>query len=203
MFYDIKGRLALKLSGYRPPYQFRASLEYVADAHHLTESFNEYLSRAESAFGFGQDKLNDHDVFKSSQYLLERRTSGNKPLIVFFEHPKCHACDVIHGGPMNDKETIAQLNRFDVVQLDSTSNAPITTPSGEKTTAKKWSKQLDLSLSPTLLFFNRQGNEIFRANSVVRLYHMKKLLSYILSEAYLTHTSLQNWREITSKSHDQ
>ena len=35
IFYDAKGRIALRLRGYYPPYQFRAALEYVAGGHYL------------------------------------------------------------------------------------------------------------------------------------------------------------------------
>ena len=47
--YDRRGKLALKLTGYRPPYQFKAALEYVADDHHLQEDFAKYYARAEPA----------------------------------------------------------------------------------------------------------------------------------------------------------
>jgi len=195
LFYEKQGRLALRLNGYRPPYQFRAALEYVADAHYNKESFGQYLARAEKAFSFGQDELNEHNSFKPASYLFKRKKTGNKPLIIFFEQPKCHACDIMHGGPMSDPSIISQLNNFDVVQLDSTSNTKILTPSGQKTTAKKWARQLDLDFSPTLIFFDPQGKEIIRASSVLRLYRMKKLLSYILNKGYLTHPTFQSWRD--------
>jgi len=196
LFYEQQGRLALKLAGYRPPYQFRASLEYVADAHYNKESFGEYLARAEKAFSFGQPELNEHSSFKAPPYILNQKT---KPLIVFFEHPTCHACDIMHGGPMSKPEIISQLEHFDVVQLDSTSNTQLTTPSGYKTTAKEWAKKLQLNFAPTLIFFDEHGKEIIRAESVLRLYRMKRLLSYISSKSYLTHPTFQNWRDTQHK----
>ena len=199
LFYEKQGKLALKLSGYRPPYQFRAALEYVADAHYNKESFQSYLTRAEKAFAFGQPELNEHDAFLSPPYLLNDTSIRNKPLIVFFEHPVCHACDVMHGGPMSHEEITNQLQMFNVVQLDSTSSTPLVTPSGIKSNAADWAKELKLDFAPSLIFFDQQGKEIIRVSSVLRLYRMKKLLSYILSKAYLSSPTFQTWRSHRNK----
>ena len=43
LFYDRKGEEVLRLSGYHPPYQFRAALEFIADKHYLRENFRTYL----------------------------------------------------------------------------------------------------------------------------------------------------------------
>ena len=194
LFYDRYGKLALRLSGYRPPYQFRASLEYVADGHYNKEPFHDYLARAEKAFGFGQAELNEHYSFAPPPYNLDRRTVAKKPLLVFYEHPKCHACDVMHGGPMSKDEITSQLTNFDVVQLDSTSDTQVITPSGKQTTALKWAKELDLNFAPTLIFFDEHGKEIFRIDSVIHLYRMQRVLSYILSKGYLKQPTLLLWQ---------
>ena len=53
LFINTDGRFVLKLSGFRPPYQFRAALEYVADQHFNNEPFGTYLARAEQALSYG------------------------------------------------------------------------------------------------------------------------------------------------------
>jgi thioredoxin-related protein len=200
LFYEKHARLALKISGYRPPYQFRASLEYVADAHYNKEYFGQYLSRAEKAFGFGQKELNDHSAFTPPPYILNRRSVTNKPLIVFFEHSKCHACDVMHGGPMSEKNIKSQLEHFDVVQINIELNTVITTPSGQQTTARKWARKLNLNFAPTMIFFDTDGAEIIRVDSVIRLYRMKRLLNYILSKSYLKYPTYQIWQDANKES---
>ncbi|MEW8052119.1 MAG: thioredoxin fold domain-containing protein, partial [Candidatus Thiodiazotropha sp.] len=52
IFYDTQGKEALRLRGYYPPYQFRAALEYVADAHYQKETFPDYLARGDSGTAF-------------------------------------------------------------------------------------------------------------------------------------------------------
>jgi len=198
LFYNHKGQLALKLPGYRPKYQFRAALEYVADAHYQREPFRQYLTRAESALSFGSEELNEHDSFLSPPYNLDRRFSksknaSQKPLVVFFEHPKCHACDILHGDTLSKEEVNQQLQQLDVVQLNSMSDVPVITPSGRRTTAKKWADDLNITFAPSLIFFNESGKEILRVESVIRLYRLNNVLRYVIGKKYNDYPTFQAW----------
>ena len=100
IFYNTNGKEVLRLRGYRPPYQFRAALEYVSDQHYKKETFSNYLARGELALSFGKSELNTNDIFNSPPYLLDRsKIKAELPLMVVFERKHCHACDVLHGGP--------------------------------------------------------------------------------------------------------
>ncbi len=197
LFFNSNGQLALRLSGYRPKYQFRASLEYVADAHYNIEPFRRYLARAEAALGFGSEELNDLDYKLSPPYNLDRRKQfkgmQRKPLLVLFEHPRCHACDVLHGDTLSEPEVENQLQSLDIVQLNTFSDTKIITPSGVKTTASEWADQLNLTFAPALLFFDEQGNEILRVESVIRLYRLNNVLRYIAGEEYNRFPTFQSW----------
>ncbi|MCW9012459.1 MAG: thioredoxin fold domain-containing protein [Gammaproteobacteria bacterium] len=196
LFYDRKGQLALRLPGYRPIYQFRAALEYVADAHYYKEPFRHYLARAEEALSFGQEELNEHDAFMSPPYNLDRsKTPGNSPLAVFFEHPRCHACDILHGGPMSNPEVGTNLHNMDVVQINTASNTQVITPAGKKTTARQWADDLELNFAPTIIFFDPEGKEILRIESVVRLYRLNNVLVYVLGKGYEKYPTFQIWRD--------
>lgn len=198
LFFNSSGQLALKLPGYRPKYQFRASLEYVADAHYNRESFRQYLSRAEAALGFGSEELNELDVAMLPPFDLNRTQPAadnlkRKPLLVLFEHPRCHACDVLHGDTLNQPEVTQHLQSLDIVQLNSYSNAPVITPSGEKLTASQWADQLNLTFAPALIFFDANGREIFRVESVIRLYRLNNVLRYVTGEEYNNFPTFQSW----------
>ena len=52
VFYDADGKIALRLRGYYPPYQFRAALEYVAGRHYQREPFAVYMARGDSTLRF-------------------------------------------------------------------------------------------------------------------------------------------------------
>lgn len=198
LFFNSNGQLALKLPGYRPKYQFRASLEYVADAHYNNETFRQYLARAEAALGFGSEELNEIDNKLSPPYNLARNQTSTgkikrKPLMVLFEHPRCHACDVLHGDTLNDEEVLKQLNKLDIVQLNTQSSAPVITPAGKKTTASEWAETLNLTFAPALLFFDDSGREILRVESVIRLYRLNNVLRYVSGKEYDNHPTFQSW----------
>jgi thioredoxin-related protein len=196
LFYNTQAELALRLPGFRPPYQFRAALEYVADKHYQHDSFADYLALAEPALSYGQDDMNENDAFMSPPYNFDRRRiPGTKPLVIFFEHPRCHACDVLHAGPLGNERVNTSLGKLDVAQLDIHSDIPVITPEGKKTTATEWARKLDLSFAPTLIFFDEHGQEIIRIDSVVRLYRLNNVLSYVLSKGYQHYPTFQLWHQ--------
>ncbi len=194
LFYNTKGQEVLRLRGYRPPYQFRAALEYVADAHYTKEPFRQYMARAESALGFGKAELNSNELFNSPPYLLDRsRIKAEQPLMVVFERKRCHACDVLHGGPFTRPEIETQLLKLEAVQLDIQSGQPVFTPDGKKISAKKWAEQLNINYSPTIIFFDENGKEIIRIESVIWFYRLRSVLTYVLSGGYKKYPTFQLW----------
>jgi thioredoxin-related protein len=195
IFYDADGKEALRLRGYYPPYPFRAALEYVADGHYRQESFPDYLARGEDSTHFEPGDLNEEDFFIPPPHNLDRsRLPGQRPLVVFFEQGRCHACDVLHGQPLREPAINKLIRGFDNVQLDIHSDTPVITPSGERTTAKRWAKELGIFYTPSLLFFDEQGKEIIRVDSVVRFYRLRKVINYITSRGYLSEPNYQRWR---------
>jgi thioredoxin-related protein len=195
IFYDKDGKEALRLRGYYPPYKFRAALEYVADGHYKRESFRDYLARADEALVFEPGDLNEEDFFSPPPFYLDRsRIQGERPLVVFFEQGECHACDVLHGQVLREPAIGSLFSRFDNVQLDMWSDTPVVTPDGRRTTARKWAKELGLFYAPSILFFDDQGREIIRVDSVVRFYRLRNVLNYITSGGYLAERDYQRWR---------
>ena len=195
LFYNIKGQEVLRLRGYRPPYQFRAALEYVADKHYLKENFRSYMARAESALNFGKAELNTNDFFNPPPYLLDRsKIKAEQPLMVIFERKRCHACDVLHGGPLARPEIESQLLKLEAIQIDINSKQPLITPAGKRTSSDKWAEQLKINYSPTIVFFDESGKEIIRIESVVWFYRLRSVLKYVLSGAYKKYPTFQLWR---------
>ena len=193
LFIDLDGKVALRLRGYYPPYQFRAALEFVADGHYQRESFRDYLARGEDRMVFDEEDLNEEPFFSPPPYDLDRRRPAERPLVVFFEQGNCHACDVLHGQVLKTAAISRPFADFDSLQLDMWSESPVRTPAGEMTTARRWAADLGLFYSPAMLFFDEQGREILRLDSVVGFYRLRNALSYVLSKAYLTQ-SYGEWR---------
>lgn len=196
VFFNKNGDMILRLLGYRPPYQFRAALEYVADRHYQQELFPDYMARAEEAFSFGKDTLNLHDAFSAPPYALDRsHFPAKRPLMVAFERRNCHACDVLHAGPLSDARINQLLQELDVVQLDMRETTPVLTPTGQKLTSREWAEQLQLDYAPTLIFFDEKGREIIRIDSVVWFYRLQNVLNYVISKGYHQFPTFQAWRQ--------
>lgn len=200
LFFDKNRRLALRLTGYYPPYPFRAALEYVAGGHYLKEDFRSYLARADVPLVFAAGEMNFEDFFLPAPYALDRsRRAGERPLVVFFEQADCHACDVLHSGPLRQADIRERIGRFEAVQLGIWDETPVITPAGERTSARRWASRLGLFYTPTLLFFDEQGREILRLDSVVQFYRLRNVLDYILSGAYRDYPTFQQWRSATRR----
>jgi thioredoxin-related protein len=195
VFYDDKGKPVFRLRGYYPPYKFRAALKYVVEGFYKKETFREYLARAESGMFFMLGGLNERDFFIKPPYNLKQviKESEN-PLVVFFEQGKCHACDLLHTGPLNKKDTIDEIGKMNAVQLDMWSDTPLVTPGGKKTTARAWAEDLDLFYAPTLVFFDTDEKEIIRLDSVVKFYRLLGVLDYMNKRGYATDDNYQTWR---------
>lgn len=195
LFVDVHGNVPLRLTGYHPPYQFRAVLEFIADNHYLYEPLRAYMARGETVSGLEESELNDNDIFRAPPYVLSRQKNPAKtPLAVIFEQPTCHSCDVLHAGPLKHKEIAGKFKQMAVVQLDRKANTPVVTPEGKKLTAQQWSDELGLYYSPTIIFFDERGKEILRVDSVIGFYRLNSVLDYILSKAYLEYETFQLWR---------
>jgi len=196
LFYNTQSQEILRLRGYRPPYQFRAALEYVADEHYKKESFRNYMARAELALNYGKAELNKNDLFNAPPHLLDRsKIKAEQPLMVVFERKRCHACDILHGGPFSRPEIQSQMLKLEAVQLDVNSEEIILTPDGKKLSTNKWAEQLNINYSPTILFFDNKGKEIIRIESVVWFYRLRNVLNYVLTGGYKKYPTFQLWRQ--------
>jgi thioredoxin-related protein len=200
IFLDKEQREALRLPGFYPPYKFRAALEYVSAGYYLEEDFRTYLARADVPLVFDAGDMNYEDFFSPAPYALDRsRWPGERPLVVFFEQGDCHACDVLHTGPLRQENISQRFSELEVVQLDMWSDTPVLTPAGERTTAKKWADGLGLFYTPTLIFFDERGKEILRLDSVVQFYRLRNVLDFVTSGAYRNYATFQQWRNANAR----
>ncbi len=196
LFIDRDGKVALRLAGYHPPYEFQAALEFVADEHYREEPFRDYLARAESIQGLAGDALNEHEIFARPPFALDRsRFAADAPLAVFFERRQCHACDVLHAEQLANRDIVQALRTMSPVQLDMQSDVPVIVPDGTRHTARSWSEELELFYAPTLMFFDRNGREIIRVDSVVGFFRLRNVLQFVQTGGYREQPNYQLWRE--------
>jgi len=205
LFYGKDRKQVLKLRGYYPAYTMRAALEYVADGHYQRESFREYLEKADPPLLFDGEDLHPDEMFNRPPYALDRtHVPAERPLLVVFEQPKCHACDVFHAEPFQQRVVRERLRNFEIVQLNVWDDeTPVLTPDGRKVTPKEWAVELGLFYTPTLLFFDEHGNEILRIDSVLQFYRMGGVLRYVSEKGYLDQPIFHRWARTHAPEENQ
>ncbi len=198
VFIDQNGNIIYKMRGYYKPYRFLAMMHYLVEGFYKKESFRDYLARADPPPRFDDDELNEMPQALPGPVILDRRASdGQKPLIVLFEQPRCHACDQLHSAPLLNGGSQKLLENFEVRQLNAWSNKPLITPQGEMMTVRQWADKLNIHYLPTMVFFDRKGREIDRIDSVIKLYRLRNMMEYVLSKGYQNFRSYQHWRRYT------
>lgn len=194
VFYDADGKPVFRLRGFYPPYKFRAALRYVVEEYYKQETFSDYLARATPGEYFLSGGLTERDFFLPPPYDLKKLRSNGRPTAVFFEQGNCHACDLLHSAPLSKELTVKEIEKMNAIQLNMWADTAVITPQGEKTTAKDWARKLDIFYAPTIVFFDPDGNEIIRVDSVTNFYRLWGVLDYVNNEGYKQPGDYQDWR---------
>lgn len=193
IFYDEKGKIVLRLNGYRSPTKFDVDLDYVITRKTKNVKYLDYV-KANLPSGTASKKMHQEDFFSPEPYNLIPAKTGNKPLAVFFEQTDCPDCDTLHKNVLPDKELRDILSHFKVVQLNMWSGKTrVTTPDGTATTARDWAKKLDIKFAPSIVVFNDTGKEIIRIEASFKLFHTTGVMDYVLSGAYKKQPSFQRY----------
>jgi thioredoxin-related protein len=188
------GDVVLRINGYYPPHRFMAALEYVGARREDSSGFREYLARLAPEVSSG--RLHTEEGFLKAPYrFADRLALGAKPLLVLLEQKSCAACDELHLDILARKESQALLAGFDVAVLDMWSAGPVQTPAGKEIPIAQWAGDLNVKYTPTMIFFDRQGKEVFRTEAFLRSFHIQSVLDYVASGAYLEEPEFQRYIE--------
>ncbi len=194
IFYDREGTPVFRLRGYYPPYKFRAALQYVTEGFYKSEKFPDYFARANPGEFFLLGGLTERDFFLEPPYDIATLQKSGKPTAVFFEQGNCHTCDLLHTDPLSREESIQEIKKMNAIQLNMWASTPVTTPQGKKITAKEWAKSLGIFYAPTIVFFDENGEEIIRLDSVTQFYRLWGVLEYVNQKGYTNSEDYQSWR---------
>ncbi len=190
LFLDEQGNVVLRANGYYPPHKFDAALDYAATHTGRDPGFLEYLAKTAPAPASGV--LHQDPAFLPPGTSLEALTRG-KPLMVLFEQKECAPCDELHLDILKRPESRDLLARFDVVLLDMWSKDGVTRPDGNTTSATQWAKELNILYAPSAVFFDREGQEVFRTEAWLKAFHMLSSMDYVASGAYREQPSFQRY----------
>jgi len=190
LFLDERGRVVARLNGYYPPHRFEAVLDWVDGHMENKVALGEYLER--HMRDPASATLHDEPFFIKPPIDL-RRGKGAKPLAVVFETPYCSGCDELHREGFTRPEVKAQLAKFDVARLSLLDHREIVTPSNQKISAAEFARRLNVVYTPSIVFFDRAGREVFRIESYLRPFHLAGSFEYVSSGAYRTQPSFQRF----------
>jgi thioredoxin-related protein len=190
LFLDERGKVVVRLDGYYPPQRFEAVLDYVAQRKEDGEPLADYLRRA--AREPASALMHDERFFLRPPYDL-RRKPGDKPLAVVFETPDCAPCDELHREGFKRREVRAQVDGFDVMRFALGARTAVTVPDGRTLTAQAWARELDIAYTPSIVFFDASGREVFRIGAYLRPFHLAASFDYVASGAYLREPSFQRY----------
>jgi len=190
LFLDEKGAVAARLNGYWPPHRFEAVLDYVSGHREKQETLAAYLARKTPQPGSAT--LANEPWFVPPPFDLVRGP-GRKPLAVLFETTDCGACDELHRDLLRRPDVLAQVARFDVARFALGAPTELTGPRGGRLRADAWARELGVDYTPTFVFFDADGREVFRIDAYMRGFHLASALEYVASGAYRSEPSFQRY----------
>ena len=121
-----------------------------------------------------------------------RAGPAGKPLVVFFEQKNCKECAELHRDVLAQAATLEQMRRFRVFRFDRWSDTALTSPEGNRTTARAWADQLNIAYTPSAVFFDH-GKEVMRIEAMLRGFHVQSVMDYVASGAYRNEPSFQRF----------
>lgn len=192
LFFDEKGASVLRLNGYSPPEKFRLALDYVSRHREKQQSFTDFLA-ATTTINTGT-RLTSESFFTAGSVDMPRlRKSSPKPVVVVFEQTACRECDEMHREAFQRTEIRQLLGRFTVVQADIIGTRKIVAENGKRLSERDWARKLSVVYAPSLVFFDQDGKEVFRAEGYLRPFHVASALDYVASGAYRDMLSFQRY----------
>ncbi len=188
LFFNEDNKVIFRANGYYPPEKFSALLDYIGSSQESVLSYQDYMEKVSPQPATGRL----HDDINSVESVTNL-SGSDKLLLVMFEQKKCSTCDELHLDILKRKESLELLSNFNVAVLDMWSDQLITTPAGEVLKLRDWAKKLDIKYAPSLVFFNKQGNEVFRMDAYLKAFHTQSVMDYVSSGAYKTESNFQRY----------
>lgn len=191
LFLTEQGKVALRVNGYYAPHKYETALNYVAGKYEKKISFRDY--KRQNSVKAVSGKLHEQPFILPQPYNLKTLNQDTKPLLVLFEQKKCKDCDEMHNDMFKRKETLKEIKAFNVARVDMWSKDKVVDFNGQSISAKKLAEQLNVTNSPSLIFFDKKSNEVFRIDAYLKSFHLQSVLDYISSAAYKKQPNFQRF----------
>ncbi|MEW8624567.1 MAG: thioredoxin fold domain-containing protein [Candidatus Thiodiazotropha sp.] len=118
--------------------------------------------------------------------LQEAVEEDKKGIVLYFGQKRCAYCKMlleVNFG-LSDITTYTRRN-FDIIPIDIWSSEELTTLSGETLTQRDFALREKTNFTPSLIFFNQQGDEVLRLRGYYPPYQFRAALEYVADQHYL------------------
>ena len=141
------------------------------------------------------------DSFLDISEDVEEAGDDDKKVLLFFHLDGCPYCNAMleqnfKGGENQD----FIKNNFSVIAVNIKGGREITMPNGESTSEKELAQMLGIKYTPTIVFLDKQGSQIFRTNG----YRNPKLFGHTVEYVASNNTKTQTLNQfIAGKSNPE
>ena len=70
---------------------------------------------------------------------------------------------------------------------------PLVAPDGRTLSVQAWARELDVAYTPSIVFFDTAGREVFRISAYLRPFHLASSFDYVASGAYRDEPAFQSF----------
>ncbi len=135
------------------------------------------------------------DSFLDFQEDIAEAAEDNKRVMVLFHQENCPYCSELVEKNLSQKDIEDQLKQqFEVISLNMWGDREVVPIEGESLTEKEFAKAMKVQFTPTLLFFNEQGQLALRLNGYLPPDRFKKALDYVAGK----HEKTTSFREFSA-----
>jgi thioredoxin-related protein len=176
IFLDNENNMVGRTNGYRTPQRMQMMFDFIRTKAYNNSNFANYVASLKTTNNYQFIK---NDIFSNITDL----SKSNKPVAVVFEDDSCFACEYFHNTTLQNKEILAELDKYQIVRLNAKSTDEIITPSGNKMSIKDFVKDLELTYRPGVVLFNK-GEEIKRIDGFLYSFHFATMLRFVADGHY-------------------
>lgn len=116
--------------------------------------------------------------------MKEATDAGKKGLVLIFEQLGCPGCEKLHKEVFADKQVVELLSRnFDTLQINIHGNVEVTGFDGKALTEKQFARQAAINFTPTTVFYDPKGKEVFRIPGPLPTVLFRASIEYVLDGA--------------------
>lgn len=167
----------------------------------LLSAFLSLLAAAAAANLGGEDPLQFDDMplddvlqypewFKKSFLDLDddlkaATEAGKKGIIVYFGQKRCAYCRMLMEVNFQTPDIVNYTREhFDVIPIDIWSPEEVTTPAGQTYSQREYSQKLGTNFTPSLVFFDADGQVALRLRGYYPPYQFRAALEYVAGGHY-------------------